>query len=130
MKKFKKFLRAPILFLINVYIRVTCKVVITGKEYRVLLEDASFKDQYKVLRSKYDFTLSMLIERMDEVSELKKELKERRNRPAGGVTIDDGALDDLIKLCHPDKHHGCEEANNITQQLLDIRSERRKAKKR
>ena len=130
MKKFKKLIRSPILFLINVYIRVTGKVVITGKEYRALLEDLFFKDRYKALKSKYDFTLSMLIERMDEVSELKKELKEQRNRPAGGVTIDDDALDDLIKLCHPDKHNGCEEANNITQQLLDIRSKRRKAKKR
>jgi hypothetical protein len=34
-------------------------------------------------------------------------------------------LDVLVKLCHPDKHQGSKEANEMTSLLLEIRSRRK-----
>lgn len=38
-----------------------------------------------------------------------------------GVLLSSSDLENLIKLCHPDKHGGSQEANQLTAKLLELR---------
>lgn len=42
-----------------------------------------------------------------------------------GVILSDEEIKALIKFCHPDKHGGSLEANEITKRLLGIRAQRK-----
>jgi len=51
-------------------------------------------------------------------AELRMALQRSRPLPDEGLR---GRLDDLIKLCHPDRHDNSERSNAITQWLLSLR---------
>lgn len=61
----------------------------------------------------------------------KKRAEAAERRTTVDVKIDEpaalepGLLDRLIRLCHPDKHNGSKTANDVTQQLLELRQKQR-----
>jgi PHD/YefM family antitoxin component YafN of YafNO toxin-antitoxin module len=131
MKNFKRILRAPILILINKYISITSKIVITKEEYESLKEKeeelSDLEENYEELASRLHTAKIELLQLKNSVANAQIGPNERR---AEDVSIGDDALDDLIKLCHPDKHGDSEYANHITRQLLEVRRKRRARKKK
>lgn len=84
-----------------------------------------------VLKSRHEVTLALLNQLNQQYLKLLREwnaMVDRVNARGGERFLEASSpsftareIETLIKLCHPDKHGGSKDANEITARLLEIR---------